>query len=341
MANDDNNNGNNGVSSSQVLLLILVLTSMIGGILSPSIGRLFLPYLLVWLGILLFLNLIKLELADLVSAFVKPLRIIILSIMKIAVIPLALYAATNTFYPSESLSVLLLSGISTGLGAPFVINFVGGRVGRKRLHLVVAMIIITSLLVPFTLPSLVYWLFSRHFSIPLSNMITLLSVALFVPLGLGWLTKRYLPKVAMSIDKRSSPLSMIIIALINFGMFARFSSYFYKDISFVIITILLSSLFFVIYGLAGYSIERVLIFIINYKKRSSTIIDTSNNIKHDFVSSFVSMSYINNILVAVFADQFFGPKVAALAAFYNIPYYIGIFYLKKAQMKSVKESGDK
>ena len=175
--NDDNNNGNNSSSSSssQILLLILVLTSTIGGILLPSIGRLFLPYLLVWLGILLFLNLIKLELADLVLAFVKPLRIIILSIMKIAVIPLALYAATNTFYPSESLSVLLLSGVSTGLGAPFVVNFVGGEVGRKRLCLVVGMILVTSLLVPFTLPSLVYWLFNSHFSISLSNMCVICS----------------------------------------------------------------------------------------------------------------------------------------------------------------------
>ena len=81
----------------------------------PSIGIVFSPYLLVWLGILLFLNIIKLELANVLSTFVKPFRIVILSIMKIAVIPLALYTITNTFYPSESLSVLL-SGISTGLG---------------------------------------------------------------------------------------------------------------------------------------------------------------------------------------------------------------------------------
>lgn len=48
----------------------------------------------------------------------------------------------------------------------------------------------------------------------------------------------------------------------------------------------------------------------------------------DFIFSFISMSYINNILVAVFAEQFFGPKTAALAAFYNIPYYVGIFFIK-------------
>jgi bile acid:Na+ symporter, BASS family len=35
------------------------------------------------------------------------------------------------------------------------------------------------------------------------------------------------------------------------------------------------------------------------------------------------------MLVAAFAFQFFGSQVAALAALYNIPYYIGIVAIKK------------
>ena len=41
------------------------------------------------------------------------------------------------------------------------------------------------------------------------------------------------------------------------------------------------------------------------------------------------MRYINNVLVAVFAYQFFGSAVAALAALYNLPYYVGIIVIKK------------
>ncbi len=130
--------------------------------------RLFSPYLLVWLGVLLFLNLIRLELRDLVPSFTNLSRILALSTMKISVVPLVLYSITNTFYPIESLPILLLSGISTGLGAPFVVNFVvGGRAGRKGLQLVVGVIIITSLAVPFTLPSFVYLLFHQHLSLSL------------------------------------------------------------------------------------------------------------------------------------------------------------------------------
>jgi BASS family bile acid:Na+ symporter len=50
------------------------------------------------------------------------------------------------------------------------------------------------------------------------------------------------------------------------------------------------------------------------------------------------MSYVNNILVTVFAQQFFGSQVAALAAFYNIPYYMGIVLLKVLFSRKVKIS---
>ena len=50
------------------------------------------------------------------------------------------------------------SGISTGLGTPFVTNYVGGR-----LSIVVGMVIVTSLVVPFILPALVYILYNTNF----------------------------------------------------------------------------------------------------------------------------------------------------------------------------------
>jgi BASS family bile acid:Na+ symporter len=72
---------------------------------------------------------------------------------------------------------------------------------------------------------------------------------------------------------------------------------------------------FGIYGLLGYAIDAILLT----EDKCGEIEKKRNRL-----SAFISMSYVNNILVAVFAQQFFGSHVAALAAFYNIPYYIGI-----------------
>jgi BASS family bile acid:Na+ symporter len=282
----------------------------------PSLGEFFSPYILVILGLLLFLNLIQLNFQDLISTFKKPKFLFILCITKVLVIPVTMYFVTNQIYPKYALSVLLLSGISTGLGAPFVTNYVGGR-----LSIVVGMVIVTSLVVPFILPALVFILYNTEFSIPVFDMILLLVVSLIVPLIGSGIIKKYLPKIATSINKSSLPLSIILMALINLAIFSKFSDYFYLEFTFVITTTVIAFALFAVFAITGY-------LIMNLNNRG-----TSMKYK---ISGLIAISYVNNILVTVFAQQFFGSQVAALAAFYNMPYYIGIIFLKILYSKILK-----
>ena len=128
-------------------------------------------YILVWLSALLFLNLLRLNSSDLVAVFKKPKQIAVLSIIKIVALPAGMYPLAYVIYEPFALPVLLLSGISTGLGAPFVVNLIGGQ-----LPLVIGMIIVTSVAVPFVLPSIVYALARSQFEIPLLHMMFLLSI---------------------------------------------------------------------------------------------------------------------------------------------------------------------
>ncbi len=301
-----------------IILAISILISTICGILFPSTGELFSPYLLVILGLLLFLNLIQLDFQDLISTFQRPKFLLILSIVKVIVLPVTMYFVTNQIFPKYALSVLLLSGISTGLGAPFVTNYVGGR-----LSIIVGMVIITSLMVPFILPPLVYVLYNTQFSIPLFDMILLLVISLIVPLLGSGIIKKYLPKLATTINNSSLPLSIILMDLINFTIFSKFSSYFYLELPFVINTIILAFVLFAGFAVTGY----LILYLIN--KDSSM---------KDKISGLIAISYVNNILVTVFAQQFFGSEIAALAAFYNMPYYIGIIFLKIFYSKLIKIS---
>jgi bile acid:Na+ symporter, BASS family len=299
-----------------IILAISILISTICGILFPSTGELFSPYLLVILGLLLFLNLIQLDFQDLISTFHRPKFLLILSIVKVIVLPVTMYFVTNQIFPKYALSVLLLSGISTGLGAPFVTNYVGGR-----LSIIVGMVIITSLMVPFILPPLVYVLYNTQFSIPLFDMILLLVISLIVPLLGSGIIKKYLPKLATTINNSSLPLSIILMDLINFTIFSKFSSYFYLELPFVINTTILAFVLFAGFAVTGY----LILYLIN--KDSS---------RKDKISGLIAISYVNNILVTVFAQQFFGSEIAALAAFYNMPYYIGIIFLKIFYSKLIK-----
>jgi BASS family bile acid:Na+ symporter len=236
--------------------------------------------------------------------------------MKVLVIPVTMYFVTNQIYPKYALSVLLLSGISTGLGAPFVTNYVGGR-----LSIVVAMVIVTSLVVPFILPALVYILYNTEFSIPVFDMILLLVISLIVPLIGSGIIKKYLPTIATSINKSSLSISIILMALINLAIFSKFSDYFYLEFTFVTTTTVIAIVLFAVFAITGY-------LIMNLNNRG-----TSMKYK---ISGLIAISYVNNILVTVFAQQFFGSQIAALAAFYNMPYYIGIIFLKILYSKILK-----
>lgn len=281
---------------------------MSAGVLIPSAGLLVEPYILVWLGALLFFNLIRLNTSDLLATFTRPRQLAVLSAVKLLALPLGTYVLVYFVYQPFALSVLLLSGISTGLGAPFVVNLIGGR-----LPLVVGMIIATSLAVPFVLPSLVYVLVGSQLEIPILDMVILLAAALFTPLAAGWFTKRHFPAASRFADQNSFPLSLIFVVLINFGMFAKFSSYFYEEQVFLLLTIATAFLCYAVYGIVGYVIAA--------------------GDKNERNAGMISMSYINNVLVAVLAFQFFGPYVAALAALYNIPYYAGIVAIKKVMQR--------
>jgi len=286
------------------VLAACIAGSMSAGVLLPAAGLLVEPYILVWLGALLFLNLIRLNTSDLLSTFTRPRQLAVLSAVKLVALPLGMYALSYFVYQPFALPVLLLSGISTGLGAPFVVNLIGGR-----LPLVVGMIIATSLAAPFVLPSLVYALVGSQFDIPVIDMVFLLSAALFTPLAAGWFTKKYFPAVSKFADEKSFPLSLVFIVLINFGMFAKFSGYFYHEQIFLLRTVATAFLCYAAYSIVGYA--------------------SGLGGRHERNAGLIAMSYINNVLVAVFAFQFFGPQVAALAALYNIPYYVGIVAIKK------------
>jgi BASS family bile acid:Na+ symporter len=282
---------------------------MSAGVLLPAAGRMIEPYILVWLGALLFLNLLRLNSSDLVAVFKKPRQLAILSIIKLVALPVGMYALAYVVYEPFALPILLLSGISTGLGAPFVVNLIGGQ-----LPLVIGMIIVTSVAVPFVLPSIVYAFVRSQFEIPLLYMMFLLSIALLTPLAAGWLTKKYFPAGSKFADKNSFPLSLVFIILINWRMFAKFAGFFYSEQTFLLQTVATAFLCYAAYCLVGYVGATG-----SFQEKRAGLIATS---------------YINNVLVAVFAFQFFGLQVAALAALYNIPYYIGIIAIKKVILAS-------
>ena len=105
--------------------------------------------------------------------------------------------------------------------------------------------------------------------------------------------------------------------------------------------VLLAFILFGIYGIAGYTLTLFITGITGHttSERKNATNDSKSSTKKErdrstAIDGLIAMAYVNNILVAVFAEQFFGIQTAVLPALYNIPYYIGILILKKYMFKT-------
>ena len=116
------------------------------------------------------------------------------------------------------------------------------------------------------------------------------------------------------------------------AVFSKISIYFLESPLFVTEMVLIVFLLFGIYGTVGYALTLVITSRTRSEKTSITNISKSNTVewkRTGAIEGLIAMAYVNNILVAVFAEQFFGIQTAVLPALYNIPYYIGIIIFKK------------
>ena len=112
--------------------------------------------------------------------------------------------------PEYAFSALLLSGISTGVVAPFFADTLEADVSK-----VILVVVTSSILVPFTLPVLVECLIGRQMDISLRSMVQLLSLVVFIPaLGVEVL-RRIQPSAIDLLLRVQQPFSLVLFALTN------------------------------------------------------------------------------------------------------------------------------
>ncbi|MGN6349690.1 MAG: hypothetical protein ACTHLL_08080, partial [Candidatus Nitrosocosmicus sp.] len=85
-----------------------IASSILGGVFLPSFGNILEPYVLLWLGLLLFFNLIHLNTSELFFTFKRTRVLLLLSLFKLIVIPIIIYIVGNYIeFPKPSKEVLL------------------------------------------------------------------------------------------------------------------------------------------------------------------------------------------------------------------------------------------
>ncbi|MBI5569962.1 MAG: bile acid:sodium symporter [Desulfomonile tiedjei] len=286
------------MSLRDLLLLLVILSSIAVAVLFPDFGRNFQPYLIYMMMVFLFLSFLKIDFqAFLDTSFSSLLSLAKLVAVKLFVIPVVLYAICTVVLPEWAVPVLLLSGISTGVVSPFIAGILGADV-----PVVLRMVVATSLLVPFSLPCLVKLLVGKEIAIPLEMMVQLLAIVIFVPVVAVYLVRRFAPGILTAITRVQFPVSLVLFAAINFGVFSKYSSFFFQETGKLLASIGLAYLLCGVYYAIGYFL-------------------TPGQDPARRLAAAVSMAIMNNVLVVVFASQFFGPLSPTLAAMYMFPFF--------------------
>jgi BASS family bile acid:Na+ symporter len=283
---------------SDVILLIVVLVSMLGGIFFPRFGSLFNHYPLYCLMILLFLSFLSIEIKTIWDTLKYSIvKIICLTVLKIVLLPVAMYYIFMVTAPSYAVAALLLSGISTGVVAPFISNLVKGNS-----PLVMVMVVVTSLLIPFTLPALIKILLGQSVKIPLAEMIRILALVIFIPFLVAEFFRKVVPSSLSIIMKVRFPFSLILFAIVNLGIFSRYADFFHHEPITIITATSIAVILSIIYCIVGISCM--------FKKSIE-----------DQLAGAITLGNMNNVLIIVFASRFFGPLEPTVAAIYILPFF--------------------
>ncbi len=286
------------------LLLGVVVFSMLAGIFLPALGEPFEPCLPYFMIVFLYLSFLRVNLLTVIRSIMDVHLMTILLLVKLLAIPLCLYYITKLFFPSYALPVLLLSGISTGVVAPFISNIVAGNTS-----LVVSMVVLSSLLVPFTLPLLVKYLATEEMEIPLLAMVRLLALIVFIPLGAREVSERYMPRLIQWGEKAQYPVSLVLIGCTLLAVFGKYSAFFFRQPGHILIAVVMAFFLSALYITIG----SILIY---------------GRSREDQLAGGISMACLNNVLVIVFSSQFFGPLAATLAAMYMLPFFAMIIPIR-------------
>ncbi len=302
---------------NDLLLLVVVLSSMAAGIIFPGFSSRFQALPVYCLMILFALSYLSIELKTVRSTLRNDKgRILAFVGMKSLIFPVLVYYLFQAVAPDYALAALLLSGVSTGVVAPFISNLVRGNSA-----LVLVVVVLTSVLVPVTLPVLARLVASEHAEISMPAMIRMLLLVIFVPILIVEALRRLTPGLLRRAIRFQFPVSLVLFALINLGIFSRHSVLFRTE------PVLILTAAVVAVGLSAICCAAGILFFWRCPLE-------------DQLAGAVMMGNMNNVLVIVFASAFFGPIEPLVSAMYIIPFFGLVMPLRYYAKRSAKAAGN-
>ncbi len=291
-----------------LLLIAVALAGIAGGVALPGIAGVFSPYVLYFMMAILFLSFLRIDFAALLSLGGGALlEVAAWSAWKLLVLPVILWALCRVMMPELSLAVLLLAGVSSGVTAPFFAGYLGARSER-----VLQVVVVTSLLVPLTLPALTHMFMEADLAIPYWPMVRMLLLVIFVPLFVALALRRLWPAILLHLERVEFPLVLPLFLVINLGVFANYADFLPSHPGRVALILLMCCLLALAFAGSGF------------------LLGWLSGGRLSGLDGAVLLTYINNVLIVVFSARFFGPIETLTAGVYMLPLFVMLLPIRYA-----------
>jgi predicted Na+-dependent transporter len=176
--------------------------------------------------------------------------------------------------------------------------------------LAIQIVITTSLLTPFVLPTLIRLFLYQSAEMPFWAMVKLLSLLIFAPILAAILLRKLSPIFAEVLRQKSLIITTVIFSVVIMGVFANYSSFLIANKQEVVHSFLIAS---------GLTIACIVHGIILGKTAGGHL---------EVTAGVVSITYTNDMLAVVFGSQFFGPRISLLAAMHMLPLFLVLIPLE-------------
>lgn len=288
---------------------ILLLTSygtMALGVFLPQLAEPLRYAPMAFVMVLLLLSFLAIDLRGLLTHALKaPMGTLALLAAKTVFMPLVVFALFHLVWPRYELAGLLVAGASTAVLAPFFANLFGADI-----VLTAGVVILSSLVLPFTLPPLVAILAGQAMDVGLMPMVRMLVLMIFIPALSGRACACWLPRTTEWLLGCSYPLSLIAVGVTNVGVFSRYSDFFLEKPQQALEAMLAG-------GLMVAGLMLLTAWFCRYLTAELR------------ATSLVCLLFPNYILILAFSCQFFGPVEATFAATYSVPFFLQLLFLRK------------
>jgi BASS family bile acid:Na+ symporter len=174
-------------------------------------------------------------------------------------------------------------------------------------------VVVTSLLLPLTLPGWVKLLMGAELHIPFLHMVRMLATVIFVPLVLAVATRRVAPFLLGTLNRLQFPISLGLFLGISLGIFSSYSDFLLANAGEVAVAVGLAFVLAFLYSGLGLLVARLA------RGRAEGL------------TGATCLTFVNNVLIVVFSFRFFDPQAPLLSAMYMLPFFVMLIPLRRVR----------